>query len=571
MELLGPVVLAVLAVVAVTCVAPRLRLSGPLLLVVVGIGVGLLPFVPDVVLQPAIVLEIVLPLLLYSSAITLPTMDFRRDLRFISGLSVLLVLVSALLVGLLLTALVPGVGLATGIAIGAVVSPTDAVATSIGRRAGLSPRVATVLEGEAMLNDASALVLLRSAVAATAAAVSLGAVAASFVWAVAAAVVIGWVVGRLNLIVRRRLAQPAASVAVSVVAPFVAFLPAEHLGASGLVAAVTAGLVTGYGSARDLSAADRLSEAAVWRTVELVLEGGVFLAMGLEASALLADVRLSHGSPLVGLALGALVATVVVLVRAGFVAPSLWLLGHRRTRKEREQQVRIERFQQRLDGPAPRRGPGRATPERTAAWNERLHRMMEREKADLDYLADQRLGPREGTVLVWAGMRGAVTVAAAQSLPSSTPHRSLLVLVAFVVAAGSLLVQGSTLPLVVRRLGLDTPPDDTADRDTLRTQLLAAAQQRLADEHLVRPDGTPFSPGLVERVREELGPRMRQLLEAGPAHTQRAAEYRDLRRVVIEAQRAELVRQRAVGAHSSAVLDEALDQLDADQLGLDLR
>lgn len=571
MELLGPVVLAVLAVVAVTSVAPRLRLPGPLLLVVVGIGVGLLPFVPDVVVQPAIVLEIVLPLLLYSSAITLPTMDFRRDLRFISGLSVLLVLVSALLVGLLLTALVPGVGLATGIAIGAVVSPTDAVATSIGRRAGLSPRVATVLEGEAMLNDASALVLLRSAIAATAAAVSLGGVAARFVWAVVAAVVIGWVVGRLNLLVRRHLAQPAASVAVSVVAPFVAFLPTEHLGASGLVAAVTAGLVTGYGSARDLSAADRLSEAAVWRTVELVLEGGVFLLMGLEASALLADVQLSHGSPLVALGLGVLVATLVVLVRAGFVAPSLWLLGHRRTRKERERQVRIERFRQRLDGPAPRRGPGRATPERTAAWNERLHRMMEREKADLDYLADQRLGPREGTVLVWAGMRGAVTVAAAQSLPSSTPHRSLLVLVAFVVAAGSLLVQGSTLPLVVRRLGLDTPQDDTADRDALRAQLLSAAEQRLADEHLVRPDGTPFSPGLVERVREELGPRMRQLLEAGPSRTERAAEYRDLRRVVIEAQRAELVRQRTVGAHSSAVLDEALDQLDADQLGLDLR
>lgn len=332
MDLLAPVVAAVLVVVAVTVSAPRIGLPGPLLLVVVGIGVGLLPVVPDVTVEPAIVLELVLPPLLYSSAVTMPSMDFRRDVRFISGLSVLLVGASALVVGLVLTALVPGVGLATGIAIGAVVSPTDAVATSIGRRAGLSPRVATVLEGEAMLNDASALVLLRSAVAATAGAVALGGVVADFVWAVLAAAAIGWLVGRLNLLVRRHLTQPAASVAVSVVAPFVAYLPTERLGASGLVAAVTAGLVTGYGSARDLSAQDRLSEAAVWRTVELVLEGGVFLLMGLQASALLDQVQTDHGSRVLALGLGALVATLVVAVRSVFIAPALWLLDHRRRR-----------------------------------------------------------------------------------------------------------------------------------------------------------------------------------------------------------------------------------------------
>ncbi|MBU4215454.1 MAG: sodium:proton antiporter [Actinobacteria bacterium] len=570
MDLLAPIVAAVLVVVAVTATAPRLGLPGPLLLVVVGIGVGLLPIVPDVVVEPAVVLELVLPPLLYSSAVTMPSMDFRRDLRFISGLSVLLVGVSALVVGLVLMALVPGVGLATGIAIGAIVSPTDAVATSIGRRAGLSPRVATVLEGEAMLNDASALVLLRSAVAATAAAVSLGGVVADFVWAVLAAAVIGWVVGRLNRLVRSHLTQPAASVAVSVVAPFVAYLPTEQLGASGLVAAVTAGLVTGYGSARDLSAQDRLAEAAVWRTVELVLEGGVFLLMGLQASGLLHQVQLDHSSRGLALGLGLTVAALVVLVRGAFIAPGLWLLDHRRRRRDGERRERLALMQRRLDDPGTRR-PGRMAPEQATAWGERVRRMIAREEADLDYLADQRLGPREGVVLVWAGMRGAVTVAAAQSLPSSTPHRSLLVLVAFVVAAGSLLVQGSTLPTVVRRLGLDTTPDDSADRADLHARLTAAAEARLAAEDLVRPDGTPFSPGLVERLRDEIRPQLRRVLEPAEGGGATADELRDLRRVLIEAQRAELVRQRRVGAHSSAVLDEALDQLDADQLGLDLR
>lgn len=197
--------------------------------------------------------------------------------------------------------------------------------------------------------------------------------------------------------------------------------------------------------------------------------------------------------------------------------------------------------------------------------------MIDRESADLDYLAEQRLGPREGAVLVWAGMRGAVTVAAAQSLPSSTPQRSLLVLVAFVVATGSLLVQGSTLPLVVRRLGLDGAPDDSADRAQLHARLRAAAQERLACDDLVRPDGTPFTPGLVEHLRDEVSPQLRRLVPDTGGSGATAQEYRDLRRVVIEAQRAELVRQRRVGVHSSAVLDEALDQLDADQLGLDLR
>ncbi|MCG2799351.1 MAG: cation:proton antiporter [Cellulomonas sp.] len=571
MDLLAPIVVAVLVVVAVTASAPRLGLPGPLLLVVVGIGVGLLPVVPDVVVEPAVVLELVLPPLLYSSAVTMPTMDFRRDVRFISGLSVLLVGVSALVVGLVLMALVPGVGLATGIAIGAIVSPTDAVATSIGRRAGLSPRVSTVLEGEAMLNDASALVLLRSAVAATAGTVALGGVVADFVWAVLAAAAIGSLVGRLNRLVRSHLTQPAASVAVSVVAPFVAYLPTEQLGASGLVAAVTAGLVTGYGSARDLSAQDRLAEAAVWRTVELVLEGGVFLLMGLQASGLLHQVEVDHSSRGLALELGVVVATLVVLVRGAFIAPGLWLLDHRRRRRDGERRERLALMQQRLDDPDLMRRPGRMAPEQATAWGERVRRMIARETADLDYLADQRLGPREGAVLVWAGMRGAVTVAAAQSLPSSTPQRSLLVLVAFVVAAGSLLVQGSTLPTVVRRLGLDVIPDDSADRADLHARLTAAAEARLAAEDLVRPDGSRFSPGLVERVRDEIGPQLRRVLEPTGGGAATAQELRDLRRVLIEAQRAELVRQRRVGAHSSAVLDEALDQLDADQLGLDLR
>ncbi len=200
-------IVGVVAVVAVTALAPRLGVAAPLLLVTMGLATSLLPFVDRVTVPPEWILGGVLPPLLYSAAVNTPTMEFRRDFRLISLFSVVLVAVSAVTIGLLATWLVPGLPLGIGIALGAIVSPTDAVATSIVRQAGVAPRLVTVLDGESMLNDASALVLLRSAVAAVGVSVSLWEVALSFVWAVAAAVGIGYVVGRVNLAVRSRIGQ----------------------------------------------------------------------------------------------------------------------------------------------------------------------------------------------------------------------------------------------------------------------------------------------------------------------------------------------------------------------------
>src|SRR3954469_23361894 len=281
MDPLVAAVLGVVAIVAVSALAPRVGVAAPLVLVLLGVAVSFLPFVPAIDVDPEWILGGVLPPLLYSSAVGMPTMDFRRDFRIISGLSVVLVVVSAVVVGFVVSWLVPGIGLAAGIALGAIVSPTDAVATSIVRRAGVSPRIVTVLEGESMLNDASALVLLRAAIAALGAGVVLIDVAGSFVWSVVLASAIGLVVGKLTLLVRSRLDQSTAGVAISLVTPFVAYLPAEGAEASGLVAAVVAGLVSGHGAARRLSAEDRITERVVWRTVELLLESAVFLLMGL--------------------------------------------------------------------------------------------------------------------------------------------------------------------------------------------------------------------------------------------------------------------------------------------------
>ncbi|MBD5785628.1 sodium:proton antiporter [Cellulosimicrobium terreum] len=621
LSIISVAVALVVAIVLVNVLAPRAGVAAPLVLVLLGIAISFVPAVPALDVEPEWILAGVLPPLLYSSAVSLPTMDFRRDFTAIGGLSVVLVVVSSVGLGFLFTALVPGIPLSVGIALGAIVSPTDAVATSIVKRLGASPRVVTVLEGESLLNDASALVLLRSAIAATAASVSLWSVAGDFVLAVVIAVVIGFAVGLVGLFVRARLGRPSLSVAVSFVVPFIAYLPTEELGASGLVAVVTAGLVTGNGSAKYLKPQDRLSEESNWRTIELILEGGVFLLMGLELFALVEDVVDERGDLWGAVGIAALTIVAVLLVRAAYVLPLVRSAGRRARRGE---QVRgyIEGMQSTLDakyapdgtplhpgtgtgvtaqfqavaGPhvpgaipsvarrgirkgasalpesAKRRirsgGPG-ADPQQRVG---RIRSALRRRTADIDYLRAQPLGPREGVLLVWAGMRGVVTVAAAQTLPSDTPHRSFLVLVAFGVAVGSLMLQGSTLPLVVRWLGLagGASPGDN-DRGAVRRELDAAAAAVIDDADLRRADGRKFDPGVISRVRRDVVRELENRDTDAATSADVFDQYKELRLRAIAAQRGVLLEARASGVYSSQALRHALALLDAEQIDLELR
>ena len=582
---------AVILVVAVSVLAPRVGVAAPLVLVVLGLGIASLPIVDSIAIPPELILGGILPPLLYSAAVNTPSMEFRRDFRLISLFSVVLVAVSAVVIGLLACALVPGLPLGIGIALGAIISPTDAVATAVIRQAGVSQRIVTVIEGESMLNDATALVLLRSAVAAIGVSVTVWQVALDFLWAVAAAALIGYVVGRLNLAVRARVVPVTSSVTISLVVPFLAYIPAEELGASGLVAVVTAGLVTGYGSPRKLGAEERITERSLWRTIELLLESAVFLLVGLEAPALAEDLVEQGG----GLGLALMVAvgatTVAILLRSLFVAGSVaWLA--RRNRRTPTVRKHLTEIQERLaDGEVPqlgnpersgrkehrvrrlvraaeasaRGGSARSEEARLGTWQ----RMVNQRLADLDYLAAEAFGWREGVVLVWAGMRGAVTVAAAQTLPSGTEHRSLLVLAAALVAVGTLLVQGGTLGWLAKRLGLT---GHSLDSDPV---LWAALQRELNRAAMTRLSGEldDYPPDLVEKARERLHllTSVEDFRPDSPANQASMAKYRRLRLKLIGAQRDELMAIRDLGTYPSGMLDAALAQLDADQIGIELR
>ncbi|MDR6612368.1 sodium:proton antiporter [Leifsonia sp. 1010] len=635
-------VLAVLTIAAATTFGPRFGVASPLILVVIGILVSLLPFVPAIELEPEWILAGVLPPLLYSASVSMPAMNFRREFGAIGGLSVLLVIVSSVLLGLFFAWVIPGLGLGWGIALGAIVSPTDAVATGIVKRAGVSPRVVAILEGESLLNDATALVLLRAAVAAAGASFTLGAVTLSFVYSVLVAVVFGGVVGWLNLIVRARVKDATVNTVISFTVPFLASIPAEALGASGLVAAVVAGLVTGSRAPRVLSPEHRLSDAQNWRTVELILEGLIFLTMGLELFGIVQDVQDDHSGvgPAIGVAAGALVLT--ILVRAAFVAPLLALLARRSKRGQRIR-PRLEQLQEHLTDPeAVRRGiaerlakpgeqralaagpsafdgdagdvgdesgagsgadvPADAAPDAAAVASsavpatvvpdpafpdpafpdpafpdrafgdsegrrpispkqaERRRRRLARRGiptvenltrfgtrlrrllADIEYFTGAPLGWREGTIVVWAGMRGAVTVAAAQSLPGETPGRSVLVLIAFLVAAGSLLLQGGTLGLVLKAVkpAAADPEAERLERRKLMELLYEAAK-------------TVPVPKTTERTPEAF------------------AEHKKARLAQLRAQRDALLDARDDGAFSADVLAGALSNLDADEISIDLK
>lgn len=576
MDLLPALVVGIVVIAVSTVLARRLGVAGPLILVAIGLVASL--FLPPFAVDPELILVGILPPLLYGAAVRMPAIEFRRDALPITGLAVILVVVSALLLGALFFFALPELGFPLAVALGAILSPTDAVATSIVKKLGISPRVVTMLEGESLLNDATALVLLRSAVAAVAAGFSFWGTVGSFAWGVAVAVVIGVVFGMLTLRVRRWIPNPAANTALGFVVPFLAFLPTEHLGGSGLVAAVAAGITTGQGAARWATPEQRVSDRVNWQTVELLLEGAVFLIMGLELRDIVSATVAKHDGPwlAVGLALAAL--GIVLAVRAGYVTLVVALQGRRARQRQRERLLALDRRLDEYDPAASPAGAGgdhpllrrrleQASPELRRRRVAEIRARVSRGLNDLDYYQASPLGWKHGTIIVWAGMRGVVTLAAAQTLPTVTPARELLILIAFLVALISLLLQGLSLPPVIRMLRIPAVSDETLmieEQKELDAQLRAAALETLARPGLVDAQGAPVPPELIEAARARLAQQPSEDA-TGPQG------LLELRVLLIEAMRAHLVRISREGAFSSAALKHALALLDADQLSIEMR
>ncbi|WP_394618373.1 cation:proton antiporter [Lentzea sp. JNUCC 0626] len=551
-------VAAVLIIVAVSYFAPKLGVAAPVLLVLVGMACSQLPGAPHLDVEPEWILVIVLPPILYSAAVNVPVVDFRRDFSTIGSLSVLLVVVSAFGTGLLIWWLVPDIGFAAALALGAVISPPDAVAaTSIGKRLGLPPRLVTILEGEGLVNDATALVLLRTAVLAITASVTFGDALGDFAYAVAVGVAIGFAVGLVSVWVRSKIqGQPVLTTAISFVVPFLAFIPAEEAHASGVIAVVIAGLVTGHLSARRFTAHDRISERTNWRTIQLLLENGVFLLMGFELTAVIGAV--ADEGVLRTLLIGALATVALVLLRGVFVIPLIAML--------RRQQRRADAFTGKLDSFLDRfleRGPRPGEEKRY----DRGVRALQRKQADVAFYASEGLSWRGGAVLAWSGMRGVVTLAAAQTLPADLPHREELILIAFTVAILTLVVQGGSLPLVIKWLGIRGNDEEHGRREYARlaNELVVATQDLLASPTLCRENGDLFTDDVLERTRERtvfMSENIEKML-VEPEPDSEMHQHRELQRLMLDAQQNALLDARASGTYSSHTLEKAQNFVDS--------
>jgi monovalent cation/hydrogen antiporter len=514
------------AVVALGALARRLSIPYPIVLVIGGTAVGFVPGLPVIKLDPQVVLVIFLPPLLYSSAFFTNLTDIRANLRGITLSSVGLVLATMAVVAVVAHELVPGLPWGAAFTLGAVVSPTDPLAgADIMRRLGAPRRLVSAIEGEGLFNDATALVAYRVAVAAVVAgSFSMADAGLKFVGGAAGGVAIGLVVGWVVAEVRRRVEDPQLSITVSLLSGYAAFVPADALGLSGVLAAVTTGIYMGIRGPAFIPARTRLQGFMVWEILDFLLNATLFVLVGLQLRPVVDSLGGYSAGELAGYA--AAVSAVVILVRV------VWFF--------------------------------------TVPY---LIRLLDRRPSQ----RARRLGAAPRFVIAWAGMRGAVSLAAALAIPFTTdagppfPARELLIFLTFAVIFATLVLQGLSLPVIIRWVGVH--PDGDEDHEELRARLVAAraALERidaLEAEEWTRDDTLDRMRRLYEYRKRRFAARAGKIEDDG--YEDRSLAYQRTVQAVLAAQRDALLQLRNDGGLSNEVMNRVVRELDLEESRLEI-
>jgi len=452
------ILIVMMAAIALTIFAERKGYQSSLFLAIIGVAVSFVPGLPRTEVEPEIILGLVLPPLLFSAAVNFSFFSFMKRIGSILNMGVVLILVSTVVVGALLGWLYPIMSLPAALILGAVIAPIDAVsAIAIGARLKLPNRLMTVLKGESLINDAAALALFSTAVAAaTGVKMPIDNAVLYFLFAATVGALLGLILGGAVHYVRRKLGNPTMVTALTIITPFAAYMLAEELTASGVMAVVFAGLMLGHNSS-DLKFDGRIQQREFLSVVDALLEAFVFAYMGLQFRFVVEE-AIEHGyslGTLAGLSGATLVA--VILVRVIWVLFSAWLSRWSHPRRK-------EGFERRL-----------ASIKTSSSKRGRRGRSPDAKLAE-------PLGWRENLVLSWSGMRGVVTLAAAAGTPLALPERDLIVTIAFTVALGSLILQGLSLPWLIKWLGITNAGDLAFRRDQI--ELGRAAGQKASIEAL---------------------------------------------------------------------------------------
>jgi monovalent cation/hydrogen antiporter len=492
------------AVVVLVRLADRISVPYPIVLVVGGLAIGLVPQLPDLALDPDVVFLVFLPPLLHAAGWQASPRELRAELRPLASLSIALVLATMAAVAVVAHAIVPGMSWEAAFVLGAIVGPTDPVSASATfARIGVPQRVKLLVEGEAMVNDATALVCYRVALAAAVdGTFSVGHGLLDFVYSGAGGILVGLAIGWAGTAVIRRQSDVALSIFVTLLIAYASYIVAEEAEMSGVLAAVTSGLYAGWNAPAAMDAGTRLSGIAFWAVMTFGLETLLFVLLGLQAPQL-AD-QIDIGS----LALQALVvALVVVALRMAWV----------------------------VFGPARSFGSDR----------------------------------RERIVIGWSGMRGAISLAAALAVGTAVPERPQILLLTFGVIFVTLLGQGLTLPLLLRKLGL--PAGESPFSPAEATARLEAAQAALDRLDELEEEGAAAEP--LRRLRELYRTRFAvcvAVLGGGVPEDGRAElhEYGAMRRELIAVERDSLLRLRNEGRVRNEVIRRVERDLDLDEARL---
>lgn len=517
------------SVALLNAIANWLKVPYPIVLVIGGLALGAVPGIPEIELNPDLVLLLFLPPLLYSNAFFADLTALRSDLRVISLMSIGLVLATTAVVGWLGHA-VFGLPVAAAFALGAIVAPTDPVAASaILRRLGVPRRSVNVLEGESLVNDATALVAYKVAVAAAVGGTfSLAEASLRFVGVAAGGIAIGLVVGYLITQIRRRVDDPATEVTISLFTGYAAFLPADQLGVSGVLATVAAGIYIGWQAPQLLSPETRLRSYAVWEILVFLLNATLFILIGLQLPVIVDGVRESGLSLGTAIGYGLIASLAVIAVRFAWIFGTTYLI--RALDRRPSQRERRGSFAIRIIGS-------------------------------------------------WSGMRGAVSLAAALALPLQTdagaafPGRDLILFVAFIVILVTLVGQGLTLPALIRSLRVDEE-EGVEEREELLARLRAAQAalgrvETLADAEWTNDDTISRVRGLYEFRRR------RFKVQAGKIEDEdgiedRSLSYQRLMHELATAQRQALIELRNGGEISTEVMRRIERELDLEEARLEI-
>lgn len=532
------VLIVIVVAIAVSALAQRGNFQPALLVAMVGLCASYIPGIPRLEMQPEIILGVVLPPMLFSAARDFSFAEFRRRMGSIVNLGVFLVFGTTLAVGATLTGALPELLPITALIIGVVVAPPDAVtAITIGGKAGLPHRLMTVLKGESLINDAAALTLFAVLVATAAGTHAfIDNIALYFLYTASVGIIVGLVIGNLAQGARRVLASPALSTALSVIIPFAAYLGAEELHASGVLAVVAAGFAMGHHGVQ-AGYEERLQESAFWRTLDTLLETFVFAYIGLQLRFVITDANAA------GFDLGELALATVAIFLTSALVRFAWIFATALFGRWRYQRA----SRQSAGRPANGDERARAMPQEPLSW-------------------------RENTVLAWTGMRGVVTLAAAAGTPlvvadgSAFPGREAILALAFLVTIATLLIQGLSLPWLIARLRLEDPDHEQFMR-TQRAQadiiVRQATQDTLAAYASAHPD--PTAQRMVAVMRQRLshdnrGETARNLDGEAALH---------LGKVLLETRRNRLVQARDRLELDDMVVREMLEELDIEQAFMD--